>query len=63
MGVIDLAKTLKGKTGWASLSTDDKRVIAYAKTLKGLLAKLKKMDNPDGHIIYLPAGEFSSYVG
>lgn len=62
MGVINLTKTLKGKTGWVSVSTDHKSVIAQAKTFKGLLSKLKKMGNPDGSIM-IAAKDFSSYVG
>jgi nickel-dependent lactate racemase len=62
MGVVNLTKTLKGKTGWVSISADHKRVIAQAKSFKGLLAKLKKMGNPDGFIM-IAARDFSSYIG
>lgn len=62
MGLVNLTKALKGKTGWLSVSSDHKRVIAQAKTFKGLLSKLKKMGNPDGFIM-IAARDFSSYVG
>lgn len=63
MGVVDLTKTLKGKAGWVSISSDNKRIIAQAKTPKALFAKLKKMDNSVGSITYIPSQKFSSYVG
>lgn len=62
MGVINLTKTLKGRAGWVSISPDHKKVIAQAKTFKQLLAKLKKMGNPDGSIM-IAAEDFSSYIG
>lgn len=62
MGLVNLTKTLKGETGWVSISSDHKRVIAQAKTFKGLLSKLKKMGNPDGFIM-IAARDFSSYIG
>lgn len=62
MGLVNLTKTLKGKIGWVSLSKDYKKVIAQAKTFKGLLAKLKIMGNPDGFIM-VAAKDFSSYIG
>lgn len=63
MTVINWTKILNGKTGWVSISKDNKRLIAHAKDLKGLIEKLKKMGNPDGHIMIVPTGKFSSYVG
>lgn len=63
MKVVDLTKAVKGKTGWISISPDYKAVVAHAKTLKGLVYKLKKKGNPDGYITYAPPGKFSSYVG
>lgn len=62
MGVINLIRALKGKTGWVSLSNDHKRVIAQAKTLKNLIQKLNKMGNPDGHIM-VAAKDYSNYIG
>ena len=62
MGVINLTKTLKRKTGWVSIAQDHKKVIAQSKTLKDLLVKLKKMGNPDG-VIMTAADDYSSYVG
>lgn len=62
MGVVNLTKALKGKKGWVSISTDHKSVIAQSKTFNGLLAKLKKMGNPDG-LIMIAARDFSSYIG
>ncbi len=62
MSIINLTKVLKGKNEWVSLSSDHKRVIAQAKTLKGLLARLKKMGNPDG-LIMRDAKDFSTYIG
>lgn len=62
MGIINLTKTLKGKTGWVSLSQDYKKVVAQAGSLKELLNKLKKMGNPKGHIMY-SAKDYSGYVG
>ena len=63
MAIVNLTKILKGKTGWVSISKDDKKVIAHAKSLKELVGKLKKMGNPEGHIMIVPSGKFSSYVG
>lgn len=65
MGVVDLTKIVivKEKKAWISISPDHKKVIAYAKTLRDLAAKLKKMGNPDGYITYVPPQKFSSYVG
>lgn len=62
MKPIDLTKILQGKTGWASISRDNKKVIAQAKTLKTLVEKLKKMGNPEGHIMVI-GGDYSRYVG
>jgi len=62
MGVVNLTKTLKGKTGWVSISPDHKRVIVQAKTFKELLLKLKKMGNPNGFIMIV-AKDFSNYIG
>jgi len=62
MGVVNLTKTLKGKTGWVSISPDHKRVIAQARTFRGLLEKLKKMGNPNGFIM-IAARDFSNYIG
>ncbi len=62
MGIINLAHILKGRTGWVSISSDYKRVIAQGETLKKLINKLKKMGNPDGHIMN-SAKDYSNYVG
>ena len=63
MKVIDLTKVLQGKTGkWVSISPDNKRIIADAKTPKELITKLKKMGNPEGSIMYA-ASDFSNYIG
>lgn len=62
MAIINLTKTLKGKTGWVSVSSDNKRVIAQGKTLKELLRKIDKLGNPDGYIM-ISAKDFSSYIG
>lgn len=62
MKIVDLAKLLKGKTGWVSIAPDNKKVIAQAKNLKELVKKLKEMGNPDGFIM-VAAKDYSSYVG
>ena len=62
MAVINLTKTLKGKTGWVSIAPNHKKVIAQSRNLKGLLRKLKEMGNPDGFIM-IAARDFSSYIG
>lgn len=62
MGIINLTKTLKGKTGWVSLSQDYKRIITQGKTLKELINKLKKLGNPKGHIMY-SVKDYSGYAG
>lgn len=62
MGVVNLSKTLKGKSGWVSIAPDNKKVIAQGKNLKELLRKLKAMGNPDGYIM-IAGKDFSSYVG
>lgn len=62
MSVINLAKTLKGKSGWVSIAPNHKKVIAQSRNLKGLLKKLKEMGNPDGYIM-IAADDFSNYVG
>ena len=62
MGVVNLTKTLKGKTGWVSISSDNKKVLAQGKTLKRLLLKLKQMGNPEGYIMQA-VKDYSSYVG
>lgn len=62
MAVINLTKTLKGKTGWVSIAPDNKKVIAQGRNLKGLLRKLKEMGNPEGYIMN-SAKDYSTYVG
>lgn len=62
MSVINLTKTLKGKSGWVSIAPDNKKVIAQGRNLKGLLNKLREMGNPDGYIM-IAADDFSTYVG
>lgn len=63
MQAINLVKTLINyKSGWVSVSKDNKKVITSAKTLAMLLSKLSKMDNPDGYIMKA-AKDYSSYVG
>lgn len=62
MAVVNLKKTLKGKSGWVSIAPDNKKVIAQGRNLKGLLKKLKEMGNPDGYIM-IAADDFSTYVG
>lgn len=62
MAVVNLVKTLRGKTGWVSLSADKKKVIAEGKTLKEVVEKLKKMGNPKGFMMPITK-DFSSYVG
>lgn len=62
MGVINLVKILKGKSGWVSISPDHKKIIAQGKTLKDLIERLGKMGNPDGHITNV-VKDYSRYVG
>lgn len=62
MSVVNLAKTLKGKIGWVSVSSDNKKIIAYGKTLQQLLTRLKKLGNPEGFIM-VAAKDYSSYIG
>lgn len=63
MVVVDLTKVLRDHTsGWVSISKDYKKVIAKDKSLKALLEKLKKMGNPDGHLMKA-AKDYSHYVG
>lgn len=62
MGMVNLAHILKGKIGWVSISHDYKRIIAREETLVKLIKKLKKMGNPDGHIMN-SVKDYSSYVG
>lgn len=62
MNHIDLTKVLKGKNNWVSLSKDYKRVIAEGKTLKELIAELKKKGNPDGYILRA-SKDYSTYIG
>lgn len=63
MKAIDLANVLKGyKTGWVSISKDNKKVISSARSLKALLAKLQKLGNPDGYIMKA-ARDYNNYVG
>lgn len=62
MKIVDLAKLLKGKNGWVSLSFDYKKVIASGKDLGELLKRLKEKGNPKGYI--MRAGQdYSNYVG
>jgi len=63
MAVVNLTTLLKGKTGWVSLSKDNKRIVAQAKNLETLISQLRKLGNPDGHITYLPPGKVANYVG
>ena len=62
MKPIELKKVLKGKSGWVSISTDHKKVIAQGTTLKDLLFNLEKKGNPEGFITNV-AKDYSSYVG
>lgn len=62
MGIINLTRILKGKSGWVSISRDNKKVVAQEKTLKELVSKLKKMGNPSGYIMR-SAKDYSGYVG
>ena len=63
MGAVDLTKTLrKYKSGWVSISKNNKEVIASSRSLKSLLSKLEKLGNPDGYIMKA-AKDYSSYVG
>ena len=62
MAVVNLTKILKGKSGWVSISKDNKKVIAQAKNLKNLVVKLKKMGNPDGYIM-IASPDYSNYAG
>lgn len=62
MKFANLTKTLKGKTGWVSISSDNKKIIAYSKTFKNLIEKLKKMGYPKGSISPIPK-DYSNYVG
>lgn len=62
MVVVNLAKILKGKVGWVSLSADNKKIIAQAKTLKALITKLKKIGNPKGYITNVEK-DYSTYIG
>lgn len=63
MEKANLYKTLRGHTsGWVSISKDQKRVIASARTVKSLLKKLADKGNPDGYIMKA-AKDYSHYVG
>lgn len=63
MRTTNLAKILKGHTsGWVSISSDYKKVIASGKTLKTLVQKLNKMGNPEGYLMKA-AKDYSGYVG
>jgi hypothetical protein len=62
MKPIDMRPLMEVRSGWISISRDYKKVIAEARTLKGLLAKLKKMGNPDG-VITNVAKDYSNYIG
>lgn len=62
MSVINLTKALKGKSGWVSVSSNNKKVIAQEKTLKKLVERLKQLGNPEGFIMIV-AKDYSSYVG
>lgn len=62
MAVVNLTKILTGKTGWVSISRDNKKIVAQAKTLKDLVRKLKKMGNPDGYIM-IASSDYSNYAG
>lgn len=63
MKAQNLAKAIKKYTfGWVSVSKDYNKVIAWGKTLKILLGKLKKMGNPDGYLMKA-AKDYSGYIG
>lgn len=63
MKKANLAEILKGYTsGWVSISKDYKKVIAAGKTLKLVLKKLDKMDNPEGHLMKATK-DYSGYIG
>lgn len=62
MAVVNLTKTLKGKSGWVSVSSNNKKIIAQGKTLKQLLERLKRLGNPEGFIM-VAARDYSNYVG
>ena len=56
-------KKLKGiSSGWVSISKDNKKVLAHAKTLEELARKIERKGNPEGFVTRVTA-DFSSYVG
>lgn len=63
MEAVNLSGILKNYTsGWVSISKDNRKVIAWGKTLKNLLNKLEKMGNPKGYLMKA-AKDYSGYVG
>lgn len=62
MPVINLAKILKGKSGWVSLSVDYRKIITRGKSLRELLKELKKQGNPNGYIMKVNQ-DYSNYIG
>lgn len=62
MQAISIDKTLQKKSGWLSISSDNKKIIAQGKTLQELIKKLKKMGNPKGSISPIPK-DYTSYIG
>ncbi len=59
----NLARLLKRYTsGWISISGDYKRVIASDKSLENLMAKLRRMGNPNGFLMKA-SKDYSRYSG
>ena len=60
---VNLAKLIsKYNDGWVSITNDEKKVIAWGKTLDSLSKKLKKLNYPKG-ILLKVYKDFSTYAG
>ena len=63
MGVKDLTKILKNyPSGWVSISKSNKKILASSKSLKGLILKLNRLNNPKGYIMKATR-DYNTYVG
>ncbi|MBI3385101.1 hypothetical protein HY030_02835 [Candidatus Gottesmanbacteria bacterium] len=52
MKQVNVSKLIKKYTsGWISLSSDQKKVIAHGKSLQTVLKRLKELGNPSGYLI------------
>ncbi len=52
MKQVNISKLIKKYTsGWISLSSDQKKVIAHGKNLQTVLKKLKELGNPSGYLM------------